>query len=312
MGGRRVRVGRWAAAAAARMFARGDGAAVGGTAARRQRWQGVARRRRRGDVRGVRRAVRICGDGLRDDVRRDGPGLRDAVALPTLVAAAEALGLKAAILAPPCDERGNLVACKQLARAAAGELAQRSADVELVCADGIVLAHRALLAAGSEYFAGAFRWVEEREGRSRIDLDRARCAVARRLLRSVYAGSAVDAEPLSARDAIELLVLARRYMLYALEAQAEEMVLETVRPEEVVHLLLRAQGERADEVVSGVFEWAVRNYTEVNGHLERWLHASTSNFRADAPDLADDDLASLQEELRSAWVKKRFDEAVGR
>ena len=101
-------------------------------------------------------------------------------------------------------------------------------------------------------------------------------------------------------------------MLYALEAQAEEMVLGAIRPVEVVHLLLRAQGERADEVVSGVFEWAVRNYTEVNGHLERWLHASTSNFRADAPDLADEDLASLQEELRSAWVKKRFDEAVGR
>ena len=28
--------------------------------------------------------------------------------------------------------------------------------------------------------------------------------------------------------------------------------------------------------------------------------------------VANDDLASLQEELRSAWVKKRFDEAVGR
>ena len=101
-------------------------------------------------------------------------------------------------------------------------------------------------------------------------------------------------------------------MLPALEAEAEEMVLDTVQPEEVVHLLLRAQGERADEVVSRVFEWAVRNYTEVNGHLERWRHSSTSVFRADAPDLADDDLASLQEELRSAWVKKRFDEAVGR
>lgn len=235
-----------------------------------------------------------------------------AIALPLLVAAADALGLKALLLEPPCDERGIPAPCNRLARAAAGELAQRSADVELVCADGSVLAHRALLAARSEYFAGAFRWVEEREGRSRVDLDRASCAVARRLLRFLYAGSAVDAVPLRALDAIELLVLARRYMLPALEAEAEEMVLDTVQPEEVVHLLLRAQGERADEVVSRVFEWAVRNYTEVNGHLERWLHSSTSVFRADAPDLADDDLASLQEELRSAWVKKRFDEAVGR
>ena len=169
--------------------------------------------------------------------------------------------------------------------------------VQVAHADGIVLAHRALLAAGSEYFAGAFRWVEEREGRSRVDLDRASCAVARRLLRFLYAGSAVDASFLnagSAVDAMELLVLARRYMLPALEAEAEEIVLANVRPEEVVHLLLRAQGERADAVVSRVFEWAVHNYTEVNGHLERWLHASTSNFRADAPDLADDDLASLQ------------------
>jgi hypothetical protein len=235
-----------------------------------------------------------------------------AIALPVLVAAADALGLKTLLLEPPCDERGIPAPCNRLARAAAGELAQRSADVELVCADGCVLAHRALLAAGSEYFAGAFRWVEEREGRSRVDLDRASCAVARRLLRFLYAGSAIDASPLRALDAIELLVLARRYMLPALEAEAEEMVLATVRPEEVVHLLLRAQGERADAVVSRVFEWAVHNYTEVNGHLERWLHASTSNFRADAPDLGDDDLASLQEELRSAWVKKRFDEAVGR
>ena len=139
--------------------------------------------------------------------------------------------------------------------------------------------------------------------------------MARRLLRFVYAGSAVDASFLnagSAVDAMELLVLARRYMLPALEAEAEEIVLANVRPEEVVHLLLRAQGERADAVVSRVFEWAVRNYTEVNGHLERWLHSSTSVFLADAPDLSDDDLASLQEELRSAWVKKRFDEAVGR
>ena len=235
-----------------------------------------------------------------------------AIALPVLVAAADALGLKTLLLEPPCDERGIPAPCNRLARAAAGELAQRSADVDLVCADGSVLAHRALLAAGSEYFAGAFRWVEERDGRSRVDLDRASCAVARRLLRFLYAGSAIDASPLRALDAIELLVLARRYMLPALEAEAEEMVLATVQPEEVVHLLLRAQGERADEVVSRIFEWAVRNYTEVNGHLERWLHSSTSVFRADAPDLADDDLASLQEELRSAWVKKRFDEAVGR
>jgi len=67
-----------------------------------------------------------------------------------LLAAADTLGLRALLLAPPCHPTGRPWLELHLAAVPGGLVPV--ADVRFALADGALLAHRVLLAAGSDYF----------------------------------------------------------------------------------------------------------------------------------------------------------------
>ncbi|KAL1511649.1 hypothetical protein AB1Y20_004940 [Prymnesium parvum] len=111
---------------------------------------------------------------------------------------------------------------------------------------------------------------------------------------------------LGAAGALEVRLLARRYMLPSLEAQAAARLQAELTPAEVVPLLLTAQHEGDDEAAALVSEWAVANFEAVAAQIDSWVGGRLLSAPECVRQLEEEQLVLLREQLRAAMVKQRF------
>ncbi len=231
-----------------------------------------------------------------------------------LVAAAKVLDARHLLAQPACDATGISLLSRHLARAADVELA--CADVLFELCDGSVLpAHRCLLAASSEYFRTALQWGRHSQSTAqpeRIRVERCCEAPFRALLRFIYSGVSGlgegSAPPLTATEALELSLTARRYLLPVLSGAALDEMRQALRPVDVAPLLLVSHREGADDVAALITEWAVAHYADVADAIELWIGPGGCTTAAPPPvrELGVHKLRLLLEELRVVMLRSKF------
>ena len=302
-----------------------------------------------------------------------------------LLAMADALGMSALLFAPPTDASGVPWLQRHLACAVG---LPEGADINFVLNDGTLPAHRALLAARSEYFRRMFSWgggddrrvvvadascasfivllrhvytgattsafsppriaahtttaaapapapleakgeartdgrTEGSTGASREDGVTAEVAAWRRLalqaaeanatlasgeqVRGVKTDSMEEAAaPLAAAIILEVLLLARRYLLTSLADEASTRLEGVLRATDVVPLLLQAQMECEEDAVQQIADWAVSHFEDVSGQIDSWLGTNLITAPLAVRRLGEEGVADLREQLRVAMLRERY------
>ena len=116
---------------------------------------------------------------------------------------------------------------------------------------------------------------------------------------------------LAARDALELSIHSRRYMLEPLAEAAHRVLGRALSADaaqsatEVVPLLLRAERECEHVASEVIFQWAVDHYELVHSQLDLWLHCAPSALPAVPRLLGEEALRALEETLRAAMLRRR-------
>ena len=114
-----------------------------------------------------------------------------------------------------------------------------------------------------------------------------------------------SAARLSAAEALELSLLAQRYLLEGLCAPAHALLAATLTAAEVVPLLLRAQEECALAAQDAIFGWAVEHYEAVHAVIEAWLACAPLARPPVAQLLGDEALLALSANLRTEMLRVR-------
>ena len=110
---------------------------------------------------------------------------------------------------------------------------------------------------------------------------------------------------LSAAGALELAILAQRYMLEPLADEAQRQLVARLGVEDVVPLLLRSQEECAAGATEAIFEWAIARYEEVHSQVDHWLGCHPSALPPVPRMLGEKALAAFLENLRTAMLHTR-------
>ena len=125
-------------------------------------------------------------------------------------------------------------------------------------------------------------------------------------------GTEQDTEnTLSASEALELVSLAKRYMLDPLATAALRLLTKALDLDvhrsaaEFASLLLRAQADCEMASCDVIFEWAIKHYDLVHAQLDLWCTCSQSALPPSIRSLGEQGLHSLSESLRAAMLRER-------
>ena len=112
---------------------------------------------------------------------------------------------------------------------------------------------------------------------------------------------------MAASDALELCLLAHRYMIEPLVAEGRNLLSAALQAADVVPLLLRTQqdGGEALGMCTLILEWAVEHYEEVHSQISHWIECAPSARPPAARALGEHSLRGLLDSLRAATVRHR-------
>ena len=111
---------------------------------------------------------------------------------------------------------------------------------------------------------------------------------------------------LPAATVLEILLLARRYLLPTLAGVASTRLEGVLRPIDVVPLLLQAQQECEEDAVQQIADWAVSHFEDVSAQIDSWLGTNLLTAPLAVRRLGEEQLAELREQLRVEMLRERY------
>ncbi|KAL3912030.1 MAG: hypothetical protein SGPRY_008476 [Prymnesium sp.] len=120
-----------------------------------------------------------------------------------------------------------------------------------------------------------------------------------------FEGATIDGVT-DASVGLEVLLLARRYLLTSLAHEASAVLVGMLKPSDVLTLWLIAQEEGEDEVTMLIADWAISHFEQVSSQIDSWIASNLITAPPRVRGLGEEQLGEIREQLRAAMVKQRY------